>query len=181
MTRYFNTEGLCKPDKHYMVRLDERLTQIKQQYIDRGKYFVINRGRQYGKTTTLRALKEYLMNKEIDESNVFEILNEKQNKRKYVYDTLSVENAVLRYNFKNRTLANKLGEINFEINKFVFPNNDELKYALIEMVSAEKLSMGNIPNFLDNKRREDRTKFVCDKHDIDYIIKQLQEIKEKIS
>lgn len=127
------------------------------------------------------SLKEYLMNKEIDESNVFEILNEKQNKRKYVYDTLSVENAVLRYNFKNRTLANKLGEINFEINKFVFPNNDELKYAVIEMVSAEKLSMGNIPNFLDNKRREDRTKFVCDKHDIDYIIKQLQEIKEKIS
>ena len=62
MTRYFNTEGLCKPDKHYMVRLDERLTQIKQQYIDRGKYFVINRGRQYGKTTTLMALKSFLKN-----------------------------------------------------------------------------------------------------------------------
>ena len=62
MTRYFNTEGLCKPDKHYMVRLDERLTQFKQQYIDRGKYFVINRGRQYGKTTTLMALKSFLKN-----------------------------------------------------------------------------------------------------------------------
>ncbi|MDE5697028.1 MAG: ATP-binding protein [Lachnospiraceae bacterium] len=60
MTRYFNTEGRCRPDQHYMVRLDERLKTIKEQYVDRGKYFVINRGRQYGKTTTLRALADYL-------------------------------------------------------------------------------------------------------------------------
>ncbi len=60
MARYFNTEGICRPKEHYMVRLDARLKQIKEQYVDRGKYFVINRGRQYGKTTTLRALAEYL-------------------------------------------------------------------------------------------------------------------------
>ena len=58
--RYFNTEGCCRPDLHYMVRLDDRLEQIKKQYIDRGKYFIINRGRQYGKTTTLLALEDYL-------------------------------------------------------------------------------------------------------------------------
>ncbi|MDE6220845.1 MAG: ATP-binding protein, partial [Lachnospiraceae bacterium] len=60
MTRYFNTEGRCRPDQHYMVRLDERLKVMKEQFVDRGKYFVINRGRQYGKTTTLRALADYL-------------------------------------------------------------------------------------------------------------------------
>lgn len=60
MQRYFNTEGLCDPAVHYMVRLDERLKRIKESFVDRGKYFVINRGRQYGKTTTLRALAEYL-------------------------------------------------------------------------------------------------------------------------
>ncbi len=65
MRRYFNTEGLCKPDKHYMVKLDERLDKIKRLYIDREKYFIINRGRQYGKTTTLRALAEYLKNEYI--------------------------------------------------------------------------------------------------------------------
>ena len=58
--RYFNTEGLCKPDEHYMVRLDDRLACIKNTLVDRKKYFVINRGRQYGKTTTLAALEEYL-------------------------------------------------------------------------------------------------------------------------
>ena len=43
MMRYFNTEGLCMPKEHYMVRLDDRLEKIKRLYIDRGKYFVINR------------------------------------------------------------------------------------------------------------------------------------------
>ena len=60
MTRYFNTEGLCRPEEHYMVRLDDRMAQIKRKLVDRKKYFVINKGRQYGKTTTLRALAEYL-------------------------------------------------------------------------------------------------------------------------
>lgn len=62
MTRYFNTEGRCRPDIHYMVRLEDRMERIKRQFIDREKYFVINRGRQYGKTTTLMLLEEYLKN-----------------------------------------------------------------------------------------------------------------------
>lgn len=60
MRRYFNTEGQCEPEIHYMVRLDDRLDRIRQFLIDRGKYFVINRGRQYGKTTMLCALEVYL-------------------------------------------------------------------------------------------------------------------------
>ena len=60
--RYFNTEGRCRPEEHYMVPLDDRLDKIKRLYVDRKKYFVINRGRQYGKTTTLMALAEYLKN-----------------------------------------------------------------------------------------------------------------------
>ncbi len=60
MRRYFNTEGLCDPREHYMVKLDDRLADIRNLYVDRKKYFVINRGRQYGKTTTLYALAECL-------------------------------------------------------------------------------------------------------------------------
>ena len=60
MKRRFNTTGSCNPKKHYMVRLDGRIRKIKEFYVDDGSYFVINRGRQYGKTTTLRALEEYL-------------------------------------------------------------------------------------------------------------------------
>ena len=60
--KYFNTEGSCNPKEHYMIKLDHRSNQIKKRLVDRRKYFVINKGRQYGKTTTLRALEEYLKN-----------------------------------------------------------------------------------------------------------------------
>lgn len=60
MKKYFNTEGLCIPERHYMVPLNDRLRQIKEKYVERGSYFIINKGRQYGKTTTLRLLARYL-------------------------------------------------------------------------------------------------------------------------
>ena len=75
MERYFNTEGLCVPEEHYMVRLDDRLSRIKQLFVDRGKYFVINRGRQYGKTTTLRALAKYLKDDYLVISMDFQMLS----------------------------------------------------------------------------------------------------------
>lgn len=55
----FNTTGLCIPSRHYMVDITQRLADIKAM-VDEGDYFCINRGRQYGKTTTLRALTHYL-------------------------------------------------------------------------------------------------------------------------
>ena len=61
MKRRFNTTGSCNMQRDYMVKLDDRLKKIKENYVDYGSYFVINKGRQYGKTTTLRALAKYLM------------------------------------------------------------------------------------------------------------------------
>ena len=55
MRKRFNVGGLCYPDEHYMVNINDRLEQI-QTLIDDGKYFVINRARQYGKKTTLHML-----------------------------------------------------------------------------------------------------------------------------
>lgn len=59
MKKTFNVNGLCYSDENYMVNLEERMKKIKK-LVDRQKYFVINRARQYGKTTTLWALKQYL-------------------------------------------------------------------------------------------------------------------------
>ena len=55
----FNTEAICIPSKHYMVDLTERVEEIKK-LVDAGKYFTINRARQYGKTTTISALSSAL-------------------------------------------------------------------------------------------------------------------------
>ena len=59
MMKRFNISGRCYPEKHYMVNLDSRLKKIKE-LVDDGDYFIINRARQYGKTTTLMALTQYL-------------------------------------------------------------------------------------------------------------------------
>ena len=55
----FNTTAICIPSKHYMVDISERVSIIKG-YVDSGKYFSINKARQFGKTTTLNALKNAL-------------------------------------------------------------------------------------------------------------------------
>lgn len=59
MSRFFNVSAACSPDLHYMVDLTDRLYQIKDM-VDAGQYFTINRARQYGKTTILQALGDFL-------------------------------------------------------------------------------------------------------------------------
>lgn len=59
MRKTFNTDGYCDPELNYMVDLTSRLNAVKKM-VDDEKYFTINRARQYGKTTLLTALADYL-------------------------------------------------------------------------------------------------------------------------
>ncbi|MDY4077277.1 MAG: AAA family ATPase [Clostridium sp.] len=59
MMKEFNTTGLCNPKKHYMVDISNKLDDIKK-LVEKEKYFIINRPRQYGKTTILLALENNL-------------------------------------------------------------------------------------------------------------------------
>ena len=55
----FNTTGKCIADRHYMVPID-RQVEYAAQMVEDNLYFCINRGRQYGKTTTLNFLEKHL-------------------------------------------------------------------------------------------------------------------------
>jgi len=59
MQREFNDTGLCIPDRHYMVDTSEKIDAIVN-LIEKGKYFTINRPRQFGKTTTMSLLAKKL-------------------------------------------------------------------------------------------------------------------------
>ncbi|MEG2016975.1 MAG: AAA family ATPase [Clostridium sp.] len=59
MERRFNSTGVCIPSMHYMVDISEKLQKI-MTLIKRRDYFVINRPRQYGKTTTMFMLEQKL-------------------------------------------------------------------------------------------------------------------------
>ncbi len=52
MQREFNDTGLCIPGRHYMVDISKKIETIIH-LIEKGKYFSINRPRQFGKTTTI--------------------------------------------------------------------------------------------------------------------------------
>lgn len=58
----FNVNGVCNPNKHYMVDISEKIARITEM-IDHEDYFTINRARQYGKSTTLALLEQSLGNK----------------------------------------------------------------------------------------------------------------------
>lgn len=60
----FNTTAVCIPDEHYMVDLSERVQEIRK-LVDDGKYFTINRPRQYGKTTTINELYKVLVTENV--------------------------------------------------------------------------------------------------------------------
>ena len=57
--KIFKTTGACNPDKHYMVDINDRVSYIKSMIYNE-RYLTISRARQYGKTTTLAALKRFL-------------------------------------------------------------------------------------------------------------------------
>lgn len=62
----FNVTGICIPRLHYMVDITDKIDEIIRDYIECDEYFVINRARQYGKSTTLELLysrlkKDYLV------------------------------------------------------------------------------------------------------------------------
>lgn len=58
----FNTTGVCIPKKHYMVDISNKIDEI-EKLVDEEFYFVINRPRQFGKTTTLNELYKRLNGK----------------------------------------------------------------------------------------------------------------------
>ncbi|MCD8020548.1 MAG: ATP-binding protein [Clostridiales bacterium] len=74
MAKIFNVNGACRPEVHYMVDLTSRLESIKKM-VDAGDYFVMNRARQYGKTTTLQALAAFLKKDYVVVSMDFQVMD----------------------------------------------------------------------------------------------------------
>ena len=63
MKKRFNDTGLCIPERHFMADVSGKIQAILR-LVEDGSYFVINRPRQYGKTTTLFLLERELARRE---------------------------------------------------------------------------------------------------------------------
>ncbi len=58
----FNYTGTCVPEKHYMVDTTNKINEMIN-LIEKGRYFTINRPRQYGKTTSIALIERKLKDK----------------------------------------------------------------------------------------------------------------------
>ena len=74
--REFNVTGICVPDMHYMVDTGEKIEKIFQM-VEAKEYFTINRGRQFGKTTSIGRLEKRLPDDYICASISFQFSNDK--------------------------------------------------------------------------------------------------------
>ena len=59
MEKDFNITGICRPSENYMADVSGKLKEVLR-LVEKGKYFIINRPRQYGKTTTLYTIARML-------------------------------------------------------------------------------------------------------------------------
>lgn len=134
------------------------------------------------KTTDLEEpqLKKYLREKKVSEETAVCIIAEKKEKRKYVQDILMNEELNSRYLLKEKTLNDKLYKIDYELNKFIFDDGSDILYSVIELSTSDHLDSERIPDFMIKGDEINKLKFVCDKQDLDYIIKRLEYIKERL-
>ena len=121
--KVFNTTAVCIPKEHYMVNLDERLKKIKV-FVDAGKYFTINRARQYGKTTTLRALYLYLQGEYYVVSMDFQTFGSAEFQTETIFSR-SFANSFLRSLKRNPVnKTEQLNEAMAQLEKSVASQND---------------------------------------------------------
>lgn len=59
MPKHFNTAGPCRPEDHYMLPPERRLSEVRPLIAEKA-YFVVHAPRQSGKTTSLGSLAESL-------------------------------------------------------------------------------------------------------------------------
>ena len=119
----FNIQGLCNPNLHYMADIRSKLDEI-MALVDKGKYFIINRPRQYGKTTTLE-----LLTKRLRSENIVLLLSmERVTPKMYASEKAFIE--MLYFNFKTELNLDFLDKMS-EIDSF-----HDFSYFISELVEA---------------------------------------------
>jgi len=114
----FNVTGTCIPEKHYMVDITNKLMQIKEM-VDDEAYFTINRGRQYGKTTTLSRLRRFLADEYTVISLSFEGLGEKVFSDEEQFCRTLVEKIAASLRFSGAVAEYQKEWLNLKVDDFV--------------------------------------------------------------
>lgn len=145
MSRYFNVEGPCTPSEHYMVKLEKRLIEIRK-LVDKGKYFSINRPRQYGKTTLLTALSLSLSRDYIVIELDFQMFSHKDFEHEDSFVTAFAREMLISLSYEKRVPDN----MKKELEAFSYPKQDikEKKLAILFQCFSKYCAIAEKPIIL---------------------------------
>ena len=107
MKKRFNTTGVCIPTMHYMVDITDKLDKIIE-LIKEKDYFIINRPRQYGKTTTMYMLEQRLKNDYLVVSMSFEGIGDEVFLKEKTFSKVFIELMAESLEFTNEEESKRL-------------------------------------------------------------------------
>ena len=100
MRKEFNVTGSCNPQWHYMVNTEKRFKAV-EDLIEKGKYFTINRARQYGKTTMLQMIRRKLSDKYLVIKTSFEGIGDEPFRNEESFAKMFARQMAYELAFKN--------------------------------------------------------------------------------
>jgi hypothetical protein len=167
----FNITGVCISHTDFMVDISKKIDEIESM-VDRGEYFIINRPRQYGKTTVLSQLSKRLENKYLVIRTSFEGIGDLlfDNEKIFSSRILSVFSKTLRFTNKEKSeqlkslgeSAESLEDVSEGITEFIM-NSDKKVILLIDEVDKSSNNQLFL-SFLGMLRN----KFLLSKDGLDY-------------
>jgi len=132
MSRKFNTTGVCIPHLHYMVNINNKLNKIAGM-VRSGDYFVINRPRQYGKTTTMYMLEQDLKDEYVVLSISFEGVGDKIFESESEFTVSFLKLLARAAKFQNIEISKNIVELSDSINNF-----EGLSEVITELIEQSK-------------------------------------------
>lgn len=123
------------------------------------------------------SLRKYLRNLEIDrpyeDTEIEEIVGMAERKYQYVIEQIVTKEEINRFYFKQGTICSNLLKVQYNINKYVIDEKNDVKYAMLKMITKKN-------TIEENTDHVNEMEFVCDIKDIEHLIDDLKEIKAKL-
>ena len=178
----FNIEGVCIKEMHYMVDISAKIESITR-LINQGKYFTINRSRQFGKTTTIsmiggNILEKYIILKASFEGTGDSLFEDEETFCSNIFKTIAdiykftnadLYNKMMEYGAKTRTyeqLSDSITRICMEIGKEIVLIIDEVDQASNNAVFLKFLGVLRKKYLIRDKVKTFKSVILAGVHDI---------------
>ena len=120
---------------------------------------------------------------EISDVEIEKLLKSVYNKYELVKDAFDTDKLKLRYRLKNNSISPKLSDFKYNIMIQNLPNGDNARCALINIACKKKLEgfySRGLASKIEELEPETDITFICDEDDINLLISQFEEMKQKI-